>query len=241
LVQNEGMIGKLTGKVILITGCSSGIGVDTARALLATGAHVFVTARDDIKGKQVVEELLASNESSAGQVSLLHLELDSLASVRACATDFLAKSKQLNVLITNAGEKTLLRMCIHGWFRCTALVALNWVPQGVVWVHTVTMCCPYTAALVSPTTCCCIDSSRHLQQLMSSWLDTSAGKSFNLVPVLICCYCCDRYKYHEPTMELLQNATDIQISYFAESCTFYFHISNMKGARRAQMLSPSAG
>ena len=185
MVQNEGMIGKLTGKVILITGCSSGIGVDTARALLATGAHVYITARDDIKGKQVVEELLASNESIAGQVSLLHLELDSLASVRACATDFLAKSKQLNVLITNAGETTPLRMCVCVCSRCSCCIkpVLQGVVYAFVWVHTVTTWCPYTAALVSPTICYCTDSCRHLQQLMRSWLDANAGESSDLVHV----------------------------------------------------------
>ena len=125
IVQDEGMTGKLSGKVVLITGCSSGIGIETARALLATGAHVFITARDTAKGKQVLEDLLASRSSDAGRVELLHLDLESLESVRACAKDFLNRSKQLNILITNAGEPASeqgIRPCF--WQAAYQIVAL---------------------------------------------------------------------------------------------------------------------
>lgn len=42
VVKDEGMTGKLVGKVFLITGCSAGIGIETARALLATGLFEYV-------------------------------------------------------------------------------------------------------------------------------------------------------------------------------------------------------
>lgn len=42
VVKDEGMTGKLVGKVFLITGCSAGIGIETARALLATGVFEYV-------------------------------------------------------------------------------------------------------------------------------------------------------------------------------------------------------
>jgi NAD(P)-dependent dehydrogenase (short-subunit alcohol dehydrogenase family) len=91
--------GKLTDKVILITGCSSGIGIETARALKATGARLFLTARDLTKGRTALSDIL-----EAGKVSLLHLDLNSLASVRTFAASFLeASSSKLNILITNAG------------------------------------------------------------------------------------------------------------------------------------------
>lgn len=53
IVQDEGLIGKLTDKVFVVTGVSSGIGIETLRALYATGAHVFGTARDVSKGEAV--------------------------------------------------------------------------------------------------------------------------------------------------------------------------------------------
>jgi NAD(P)-dependent dehydrogenase (short-subunit alcohol dehydrogenase family) len=83
----------------LITGCSSGIGIETARALKATGARLFLTARDLTKGRKALGDIL-----QPGQVDLLLLDLNSLASVRAFAAEFLqASGNKLNILINNAG------------------------------------------------------------------------------------------------------------------------------------------
>jgi NAD(P)-dependent dehydrogenase (short-subunit alcohol dehydrogenase family) len=103
IVEDQGLVGKLADKVILVTGCTSGIGLETARALHATGAHLFITARDMQKGVHVLKDLLAGGLPGQGKIDLLELELDSLKSVRACAAKFLEKSKKLNVLINNAG------------------------------------------------------------------------------------------------------------------------------------------
>jgi len=100
IVQDEGLENKLGDKVIFVTGSSSGLGVETVRALAATGATVYGTARDVAKAQDALgEELLRT-----GHVHILHLDLNSLASVRACAAEFLAASKnKLNILIANAG------------------------------------------------------------------------------------------------------------------------------------------
>jgi NAD(P)-dependent dehydrogenase (short-subunit alcohol dehydrogenase family) len=98
IVQDEQLKGKWSDKTILITGTSSGIGVETARALLETGATLYLTARDLKKAKTVLGPILES-----GRAHLLELDLDSLASVRKCADAFLAKSDRLNILINNAG------------------------------------------------------------------------------------------------------------------------------------------
>ena len=103
IVNREGLTGKLTDKVILITGASSGIGIDTARALYHTGAHLFLPVRDTAKGEQVKRDIESSSGEGKGKIDLLTLDMDSLDSVRQCAADFLSKSKQLNVLICNAG------------------------------------------------------------------------------------------------------------------------------------------
>lgn len=50
IVEDEGFIGKLSDKVFLVTGVSSGIGIETMRALYATGGHVFGTVRNVAKG-----------------------------------------------------------------------------------------------------------------------------------------------------------------------------------------------
>lgn len=99
VVQNECLVGKLSHMTFLITGTSSGIGVETARALAATGARLFLTVRDLAKGEEVLHDIL-----SPGRVELIHMDLLSLASVREGAVEILSKAGgRLNVLICNAG------------------------------------------------------------------------------------------------------------------------------------------
>ncbi|RFU27442.1 hypothetical protein B7463_g8890, partial [Scytalidium lignicola] len=98
IVNDEGLTGKLSDKVFLITGCSSGIGVKTARALATTGAKLFLTARNIPAAEETLRDIL-----EPGRVELLQMDLSSLASVRSATKDFLSRSKTLNVLICNAG------------------------------------------------------------------------------------------------------------------------------------------
>jgi NAD(P)-dependent dehydrogenase (short-subunit alcohol dehydrogenase family) len=100
IIQDEGLEDKLQDKTFLITGCSSGIGVETARAIAATGATTYCTVRDMERGKTALSDIL-----EPGRVELLHMDLSSLASVRAGARDFFERNKGhgLNVLICNAG------------------------------------------------------------------------------------------------------------------------------------------
>ena len=100
IIQDEGLEGKLQDKTFLITGCSSGIGVETARAIAATGATTYCIVRDMERGKTALSGIL-----KPGRVELLHMDLSSLASVRAGAKQFLEhnKGRGLNVLICNAG------------------------------------------------------------------------------------------------------------------------------------------
>ncbi|PSN75510.1 NAD(P)-binding protein [Corynespora cassiicola Philippines] len=98
IISDNQLQGKWSGKTVLITGCSSGIGVETARAILQTGATLYLTARDLEKAKSALGDIHEND-----RVNLLELDLASLASVRKCADDFLASSSNLNVLITNAG------------------------------------------------------------------------------------------------------------------------------------------
>jgi NAD(P)-dependent dehydrogenase (short-subunit alcohol dehydrogenase family) len=88
---------------MLVTGSSSGIGVETVRALHRTGAHVFMQVRDMNRGQEVLEEILAGSEGS-GKLELLEMELDSLKFVRAAANEFLKRSNKLIVLVNNAGN-----------------------------------------------------------------------------------------------------------------------------------------
>ncbi|EWZ85540.1 oxidoreductase [Fusarium oxysporum f. sp. lycopersici MN25] len=57
IIQDEGLEGKWQDKVILITGCSSGLGVETARTLATTGASLYLTARDLNKARFALGDL----------------------------------------------------------------------------------------------------------------------------------------------------------------------------------------
>ena len=101
IVRDEQLVNQWTDKVVFITGASGGIGVETARALHATGAHLFLPVRDLEKGQAVVKAVQAGSEGK-GKIDLLPLDLTSLTSVRQCVAQFLQHSQRLNVLILNA-------------------------------------------------------------------------------------------------------------------------------------------
>jgi NAD(P)-dependent dehydrogenase (short-subunit alcohol dehydrogenase family) len=91
----------LAGKRALVTGGSGGLGAETARALASAGARVTITARDLAKGEAVAKGI---RESTGNQgVEVEELELDSLASIRACAERFGARHDALQILVNNAG------------------------------------------------------------------------------------------------------------------------------------------
>lgn len=97
---------NLKGKTVLITGCSSGIGVETARALYEAGATLFLQARDMPKLEKVIDDIAtnAQTNKDGPRPQGIEIHLDSLDSVRKGAEDFKAKSgNTLNILINNAG------------------------------------------------------------------------------------------------------------------------------------------
>ncbi|KAF2715245.1 putative short-chain dehydrogenase [Pleomassaria siparia CBS 279.74] len=102
IIQDNDLIGKWTGKVVLVTGGTSGIGMETARALHATGADVYITARSFKKAETVIADISESSEGS-GKIDFVEMDMNSLASVKKAAQSFLARSKTLNILVNNAG------------------------------------------------------------------------------------------------------------------------------------------
>jgi NAD(P)-dependent dehydrogenase (short-subunit alcohol dehydrogenase family) len=93
---------NLTGKRVLVTGVSAGLGVETARALAAHGAQVVGAARDLSKAQAATEQVRAQ-AASGGSLELVQLDLASLDSVRRCADALLAARKSFDVIIANAG------------------------------------------------------------------------------------------------------------------------------------------
>ena len=116
VINDEGLMGKLKGLVFLVTGGSSGIGVETCRALYAAGAHIIMPVRNLAKGEETVQDIQggSSNGNEHGTLKLYEMDLASLASVRRCAEQILSEQKQLNVLINNAGALRCLNASERG-------------------------------------------------------------------------------------------------------------------------------
>jgi NAD(P)-dependent dehydrogenase (short-subunit alcohol dehydrogenase family) len=92
----------LTGKRVLVTGVSSGIGAETARSLVARGAEVVGTARNPAKAEIAMRAVREAAQTS-GAFELLQLDLASLSSVRAAADALLAQGRSFDLIIANAG------------------------------------------------------------------------------------------------------------------------------------------
>lgn len=117
IVQDEYQYGNidqapLADLTIVITGATSGIGYEAARALYATGAKLFITARDATKAKKTIEQIVSSTPPITGRkyqvIECVSMNMESLASVRLAAAEILGKTEKINVLVNNAGTYTLL-------------------------------------------------------------------------------------------------------------------------------------
>ena len=91
----------LKDKIVLITGATSGIGKETARALAELDATVVFTTRDELKGKNTKDELIKSSNNK--KIDFLNCDLASFDSIRNCCKEFKSKYNKLHVLINNAG------------------------------------------------------------------------------------------------------------------------------------------
>lgn len=94
---------NLQGKRILVTGVSAGLGVETARSLVAHGAQVVGAARDLTKAKAATVDVRKDAAVHGGSFELVALDLADLKSVRACADVLLTAAKPFDVVIANAG------------------------------------------------------------------------------------------------------------------------------------------
>ena len=92
----------LSGRRVLVTGVSSGMGVETVRALVGHGAQVVGAARDLEKARAATAQIDTS-EAIRNRLELVQLDLASLASVRACAEHIVATGDPFDVIIANAG------------------------------------------------------------------------------------------------------------------------------------------
>jgi len=91
----------LSGKTALVTGGTSGIGTETARALAAAGARVVITARDKAKAEDALDRLNQVAPDADFDYALV--DLGSLDRVRQTSEDILERFPVINIMINNAG------------------------------------------------------------------------------------------------------------------------------------------
>ena len=92
---------SLHGTVALVTGATSGLGLETARALARRGAHVILGARTRERGDAAAGLLLA--DDAAASLSVAVADLSTRGGVRRLARDVLGAHERLDVLVNNAG------------------------------------------------------------------------------------------------------------------------------------------
>ena len=105
IVHECGQENQATGRHILVTGATSGIGIETARVLACAGAKVYLMGRDEGKVRGVVQEINEElhQRRSSGSVQGVLCDLNSLASVKQFAQEFVRSNTPLHALILNAG------------------------------------------------------------------------------------------------------------------------------------------
>lgn len=90
----------LSGKVYIVTGATSGVGLQLARILYSKNAKVYIAARSEIG---VIAHIKQTEPASKGTLVFLPLDLADLHSVKKSADQFLAAETKLHVLFNNAG------------------------------------------------------------------------------------------------------------------------------------------
>lgn len=90
-----------TGRVAIVTGANTGLGLATAAALAGRGAHVVLAVRDVAKGEAAAEQIHAQHHGA--ELSVTQLDLGSLESIRSAAADLRSAFGRIDLLINNAG------------------------------------------------------------------------------------------------------------------------------------------
>ena len=105
----------LSGRVAVVTGGNSGLGLETARGLASRGAHVVIACRNASKAEGALGEIRKGQPSAS--VEAMSLDLASLASVRAFADAYRARHGRLDVLCNNAGVMAIPRRLTEDGFE----------------------------------------------------------------------------------------------------------------------------
>lgn len=102
-------IPDLNGRLALVTGANSGLGLASVVALAHKGAHILMACRDPDRAAQGRAQALAQVPDAADRLEIVSLDLTSLESVRTLARDVLHRFDRLDILMNNAGIMAIPR------------------------------------------------------------------------------------------------------------------------------------
>jgi NAD(P)-dependent dehydrogenase (short-subunit alcohol dehydrogenase family) len=153
-------IPDLSGRTAVVTGANGGLGLETARAFAGKGAVVVMAARDRSKAERAADDIARTVEGA--KLELVHLDLGSLASVRAAAEEILQRHRTIGILVNNAGVMAMPeRQTVDGFemqfgvnhlghWALTALLMPAIVPAESARVVTVTSTAHHTLDGLDP-------------------------------------------------------------------------------------------
>lgn len=94
----EANLGSQEGKVFIITGGYSGIGLELTKLLSDKGARVYIAGRNPEKAQQAIEKICTDTSTAIGALEFLQVDLSDLTSIKKAVIDFQARETKLNVL-----------------------------------------------------------------------------------------------------------------------------------------------
>jgi len=159
------------GKVVLITGANSGIGLECVRVFLLSGCHVIGAVRNPKECQKIFDPILQVAPKDA-KLDLLALDLNSLKSVRKFADSFKSMKIPLHILLLNAGimcvpERTLTQDGIESQF------GVNHVAH-----HLLTLLLLDVVKASSPSRVVVVSSAAHRRGAVN-WDDINWEKSYD--------------------------------------------------------------
>eukprot|EP01125_Pyxidicula_operculata_P009790 TRINITY_DN3217_c0_g1_i1.p1 TRINITY_DN3217_c0_g1~~TRINITY_DN3217_c0_g1_i1.p1 ORF type:complete len:372 (-),score=31.60 TRINITY_DN3217_c0_g1_i1:570-1685(-) len=103
--------GKKVGKTCIITGANSGVGLETARHIAATGYKVILACRSKARAEEAIKDIVQSNKSKNLPCDVIFMQLDlaDQENIRKFVDDVVSKNYEIDLLINNAGLMWLPR------------------------------------------------------------------------------------------------------------------------------------
>ncbi|XP_062511920.1 dehydrogenase/reductase SDR family member on chromosome X-like isoform X1 [Corticium candelabrum] len=92
---------EMSGRVAIVTGASSGIGLETVKGLCKAGATVVIACKNQAASERAVKDI--TNDVNTSKVEYMFLNLASFQSIRSFVKRFLARNWPLHILVNNAG------------------------------------------------------------------------------------------------------------------------------------------